>query len=144
MPYDPNTDIWSSYDFLQVHPLIFNDTLIIPLVLPLVDNTLHVPLCQVHKVWMLSTMFHKTLAIPMTNSYLAITLGWKILYLHSKHGQFKVFHFKRTLLLSVSRPIFHTRTYKLCPGSLFQPWNCHWFILFHYSPYHHKKINYPI
>ena len=42
---NPNPNIWSFWGFLKVHPLIFNVTLIISIVVPLVDNTFPLQLC---------------------------------------------------------------------------------------------------
>ena len=47
---NPNTNIWSFYIFLKVHPIIFNDASIISLLVPLVDNTYHLQLYQVHSI----------------------------------------------------------------------------------------------
>ena len=70
---DPNANSWSFYVFLKVHPFIFNHTLIISLVVPLVGNTFHLQLYQIHSIPIVHTMFHNTLTIQSTNPYLAIT-----------------------------------------------------------------------
>ena len=62
-----NTDIWSFYDFLKAHPLIINDTLMICLIVPLLDNTFHLKLHQVHSIQIVHTMLYKTLTIEIAN-----------------------------------------------------------------------------
>ena len=52
---------------------MYNNSLIISLVVPLVDNTFHLQLYHIHTVPMVNTAIHKTFQIDLQNSYLAIT-----------------------------------------------------------------------
>ena len=69
---NPNTNVWSCYNTLQVHPLIFNDTLIISLVVPPVHNTFHLQMHQIHSAPVLNSMLPKALFIHITNPYLVV------------------------------------------------------------------------
>ena len=62
---DPSTNIWSFYQFIKMHPLVFNDTLVISLIVPLVDNTFHLQLYCTHTVPMVNTTLHKTSQINL-------------------------------------------------------------------------------
>ena len=51
LPSNSHTNIWTFYEFLKIHPLVFSDTLIISLIVSLADNTFHIQiyaftLCQ--------------------------------------------------------------------------------------------------
>ena len=53
------------YDFLKVHPLILNDTSMMPIAALLADITLHLKLYQVHSIPMVNTML--PMVIYITN-----------------------------------------------------------------------------
>ena len=48
LPNDSNTNIWSFYKVLEIHSLIYNETLIISLVVSFVDSTFHLQLYCMH------------------------------------------------------------------------------------------------
>ena len=60
LPNDPNTIILSFYEFLKIHPLLYNETLIISVIVPLLDSTFHVQLYCIHTIPMVNTAQHKT------------------------------------------------------------------------------------
>ena len=59
LPSDPNTDIGSFFEFLKVNLLIFTDTLIIFIIVPLVNKTFHLHLYQIHSVPVVNIMLLK-------------------------------------------------------------------------------------
>ena len=73
LPNDRNTNIWSFYKFLEIHPLIYSDTLIISLIVPLVDSTFHLQLYHIHTIAVVNTVLGKTFKIEQRNTYLDIT-----------------------------------------------------------------------
>ena len=73
LPNKPYTNIWSFYEFLKIHPFVYNDTTIISLIVPLVVNTFHLQLYCIHTVPMVNTALCKTFQTNLKNTYLAIT-----------------------------------------------------------------------
>ena len=73
LPNDLNTNIWSFYKCLEIYPLIYNEILIISLIVPLVDSTFHVQLYCIHIIPMVNKALCKTLKIELKTTYLAIT-----------------------------------------------------------------------
>ena len=73
LPNDPNTIIWSLYKFLEIHPLIFHETLIISLIVPQVDSTFYIQLYCIHTIPMVKMSLCKTFKIELKTTYLAIT-----------------------------------------------------------------------
>ena len=57
--------MWSFYDLLKTHQLN-------SIVVPFVDNTIHLLLFEIHCVSMINTMLHKTLTMQLINPYLAV------------------------------------------------------------------------
>ena len=55
LPINPDTNIWTFYKFLKIHPLVFSDTLIIFIIVPLIDNTFHIQIYCIHTVPMVNT-----------------------------------------------------------------------------------------
>ena len=104
LPSDPDVNIWSFYDFLEVHLLIFNATLIISIIVPLVDNTFDVQLYEIHGVPAVNTNLSRSLHIHLINLYPDI--WWKtILLLPTQHGHHEMSHLQRTLLLPIRWPL---------------------------------------
>ena len=64
IPNDPNTNIWSC-EFLEIHPLIYNESLIISLIVPLVDSTFHLQLYHMHTILMVNKVLCKTFKIGL-------------------------------------------------------------------------------
>ena len=58
---NPSTSIGLSMTSCQSTQWVFNDTLVISILAPLVDTTFHIHLYEVHRFLMVSTMPHKTL-----------------------------------------------------------------------------------
>ena len=73
LPRYPNTNIWSFYKFLKIHPLVYNNTLFISLIGPLLENTFHLQLDCMHTVTMFNTALFKIFQINLQNTYFAIT-----------------------------------------------------------------------
>ena len=71
---DPNTNIWSFYNLLEVHLLIVNGTLIISIVLPFVDNIFHLQLYQLRNAPVVNSLLNKILTIHVANPYLDTTV----------------------------------------------------------------------
>ena len=69
LPNDQNTNIWSFYKFLEILSLIYNETLIISLIVPLVVNTFHIHLYNIHTKPMVNMALCKTFKIEQ-NIYL--------------------------------------------------------------------------
>ena len=65
LPNDPNTNIWSFYEFLEIHPLIYNETLIISLIVSLEDSTFHLQLYGTHAIPMVNMALCKTFKIEV-------------------------------------------------------------------------------
>ena len=65
LPNDPNTNIWSFYKFLVTHPLMYNETLIISLIVHLVSSTFPLQLYPIHAIPMVSTERGKTLKMEL-------------------------------------------------------------------------------
>ena len=53
LPNDPNKDIWSYFELLQIHPVVFDDYLVIILQVPLVDKSLIMNVYRVYNLLML-------------------------------------------------------------------------------------------
>ena len=65
IPNDRNTNIWSFYEFLEIHPLIYNETLIISLIVPLVDSTFHLQLYHICTIPMVNMVLCKTFKVEL-------------------------------------------------------------------------------
>ena len=70
IPINPNSNIWSFYKFLKIHPLVYNDTLIVTLIVLLVDNTFHIQICHIHIVPTINTTLCKTFQTDIMNTSL--------------------------------------------------------------------------
>ena len=73
LPIDPGNSIWSFYEFLEIHSLIFNTTLIISLIFSIVDSTFHLQLHHIQTIPMVNMTVHKTFNIELKINYLAMT-----------------------------------------------------------------------
>ena len=67
------TKIWPLYEFLEINPLIYNETLIILLIVPLVDSTFYLKLNHIHTIPMVKTGICKTFKIELKKLIWPIT-----------------------------------------------------------------------
>ena len=73
LPNYPNTNIWSLYEFLEIQPLNYNETLIISFTVPLVDSTFHIQSYCIHTIPMVNKALCKTFKTELKITYLVIT-----------------------------------------------------------------------
>ena len=72
LPNEPNINIWSFYKFLEIHPLIYNETLTISLIVLLVDSIFHIQLYCIHTMLLVNRAPCKTFKIEIKTTSLAI------------------------------------------------------------------------
>ena len=60
LPRNPESNIWPFQRFLKIHPITFNNSMVVSIVAMLVDNTFHLQPCQLHSVPVVNTLLNKT------------------------------------------------------------------------------------
>ena len=68
---DPNTNIWSYYGTIKLTPFVLQDYLMLILIVPLVDQTLHMNLYKVHNLPMLHPTLQMHVRYEVEGPYLA-------------------------------------------------------------------------
>ena len=68
---DPETNIWSYYETIKLTPIVLEDYLMLILTVPLVDQSLHMNLYEVHNLPMLHPTLHVHAQYEIEGSYLA-------------------------------------------------------------------------
>ena len=68
---DPNTNIWSYYGTIKLTPIVLQDNLMLILIVPLIDQTLHMNLYKVHNLPMLHTTLQMHVQYELEGPYLA-------------------------------------------------------------------------
>ena len=71
---DPETNIWSYYGTVKLTPNVFEDYLMLILIVPLVDQSLHMNLYKVHNLPMLYPTLHVHAQYEVEGSYLATVM----------------------------------------------------------------------
>ena len=62
-PNDPNQDIWSYHELLQINPIVFGDHLVVILQVPLVHISLRMNVYEVYNVLILHPVYRKLFII---------------------------------------------------------------------------------
>ena len=68
---DPETNIWSYYGTIKLTPIVLEDYLMLILIVPLIDQSLHMNLFKVYNLPMLHPTLHVHVQYEIENSYLA-------------------------------------------------------------------------
>ena len=71
---DPETNIWSYYGTIKLTPIVLEDYLMLILTVPLVDQSLHMNLYNVHNLPMLHPTLHVQAQYEIEGSYLATVM----------------------------------------------------------------------
>ena len=75
LPIDPVNGIWDYYNMIKIHPVVFDDYLMIMLEVPLVDKSLKMDVYQVHNLPILHPMLKKTFKYKLESEFIGITNG---------------------------------------------------------------------
>ena len=67
---DPETNIWSYYGTVKLTPIVLDDYLMLILVIPLIDQSLHMNLYKVHNLPMLHPTLNVHVQYELEGSYL--------------------------------------------------------------------------
>ena len=68
----PKSNIWHFNELLKAHPILFNEILVISIIIPNINTTFHMYPYHLHNVQMFNIMLQKTIQIQLANPYLAM------------------------------------------------------------------------
>ena len=119
LPNNLESNSWPFYNFLKIHLIIFNKTLLISIEVPLKANPFHLWLYQLHGVPRVNTILHNTIQIQ----HILDHYKWRaILCIPNKLWHNSMSQFWRTFLSPIRSPTYNKGKQWVCTCIIFWQW----------------------